>query len=65
MVMESELAISETLTNWLIPLVMAFLSVTLKDLANRRVNLVIGGIFTLLSIIHLIICPLVHIFDNP
>lgn len=39
---------------WFIPLVMAFLSVTLKDEANRRVNLVMGGIFIILNIAHLI-----------
>jgi hypothetical protein len=38
---------------WLVPLVMAFLSLTLKDIANQRVNLVMGGIFTILNIVHL------------
>jgi hypothetical protein len=33
---------------------MAFLSVTLKDLVNRRVNLIVGTIFTILNIFHLI-----------
>ena len=31
---------------WLVPLIMAVLSVTLKDTANRRTNLVLGIIFT-------------------
>jgi len=39
---------------WLIPLVMAFLSVTLKDTANRWANMILGGIFTILNIGHLI-----------
>jgi hypothetical protein len=48
---------------WLIPLVMAFLSLTLKDIANKRINLVIGGIFTILNIGHLfehLVQPSVH-----
>ena len=40
---------------WLVPLTMAFLSVTLKDTANRRANLVMGVGFIPLSIIHFII----------
>ena len=39
---------------WWVPLVMAFLSVTLKDLVNRRLNLVMGAVFTILNIFHLI-----------
>ena len=39
---------------WWVPLVMAFLSVTLKDMINRRLNLVMGTVFTILNIIHLI-----------
>jgi hypothetical protein len=39
---------------WWVPLVMAFLSVTLKDVANRRVNLIMGGIFTVVNIAHFI-----------
>jgi hypothetical protein len=39
---------------WLIPLVMAFLSVTLRDTADRWVNMILGGIFTVLNIGHLI-----------
>ena len=39
---------------WWVPLVMAFLSVTLKDLVNRRLNLVMGAAFTILNIFHLI-----------
>lgn len=39
---------------WLIPLVMAFLSVTLRDAAVRWLNVILGGIFTILNIGHLI-----------
>ncbi len=39
---------------WWVPLVMAFLSVTLKDSANRWVNFVLGIVFTLLNIWHFI-----------
>lgn len=38
---------------WWVPLVMAVLSMTLKDLANRRANIVLGIIFTVLNIFHL------------
>ena len=38
---------------WLIPLAMAFLSVTLKDLANRKANIILGIIFTVFYIGHL------------
>jgi len=55
----------EVFTNWLIPLTMAFLSVTLGDLANRRLNMVLGGLFAVLAIIHIAICPIVHISDHP
>ena len=41
----------------LIPLVMAFLSVTLKDVANRRANLVLGVVYTIINIIHIFGCP--------
>ena len=39
---------------WLIPLTMAYLSVTLKDSANRRANITLGLLFTALNIFHLI-----------
>lgn len=39
---------------WIVPLVMAYLSMTLKDLANRWVNLILSIIFTVLNIFHLI-----------
>ena len=39
---------------WLVPLWLAFLSMTLRDSANRWVNFVLGIIFTLLNIWHLI-----------
>jgi len=38
---------------WLIPLAMAFLSVTLKDVANRKTNIILGIIFTVFYIGHL------------
>jgi hypothetical protein len=39
---------------WWVPLVMAFLTVTLNDLVNRRLNMVMGAAFTILNIFHLI-----------
>lgn len=39
---------------WLVPLIMAFLSVTLKDSANRWANVILGIVFTLLNIFHLV-----------
>ena len=38
---------------WWVPLVMAVLSVTLKDSANRWANFILGIVFTLLNIFHL------------
>ena len=38
---------------WWVPLVMAILSLTLKDSANRWVNFVLGIVFTILNIVHL------------
>ena len=58
-------AIAEAFASWLIPLAMAFLSATLGDLANRNLNMVLGGLYTLLGIIHIAICPLVHISKKP
>lgn len=37
---------------WLIPLIMAFLSVTLKDSVNRWVNIILSFIFTIFNIFH-------------
>jgi len=39
---------------WLVPLTMAFLSVTLKDIANRRVNIIMGITLTAINIFHLL-----------
>ena len=39
---------------WLVPLIMAALSLTLKDSANRSANIVLGIVFTLLNIWHLV-----------
>ena len=38
---------------WLVPLWLAFLSLTLKDSANRWTNFILGIIFTIWSIVHL------------
>lgn len=38
---------------WWVPLVMAVLSLTLKDSANRWVNFVVGIVFTILNIVHI------------
>jgi len=65
MTKNARLAIGEAFTSWLIPLTMAFLSVTLGDLANRSLNMVLGGFFTLFSIIHIALCPVVHISKKP
>jgi hypothetical protein len=39
---------------WLVPLAMAFLTATLRGAANRWTNIVLGIVFTLLNIYHLI-----------
>jgi hypothetical protein len=61
----ARLAIVETFANWLIPSTMAFLSVTLESSANRYLNMVLGGLYILLSIFHLGKCPVVHISNKP
>jgi hypothetical protein len=38
---------------WLIPIAMAFLSMTLKDPVNRRANIILGIVFTIGNIFHL------------
>ena len=38
---------------WWVPLVMTFLSVTLKDSSNRWTNIIVGVVFTGLNIWHL------------
>ena len=52
---------------WLIPLTMAFLSVTLKDLANRRANITMGVVSTALNIFHslyeLMVQPSIHMMQ--
>ncbi len=45
----------------LIPFVMAFLSVTLEDVLNRKVNMIIGVIFVGLNVIHLFGCPVARL----
>jgi len=37
---------------WWVPMVMAVLSLTLKDSANRWANFVVGIVFTILNIVH-------------
>lgn len=39
---------------WLVPLLMAVLSLSLKDTANRQSNLILGTIFTVLNLGHFI-----------
>ena len=41
---------------WLVPLWMAFVTVTMKDSVNRWVNFVVAVIFTILNIGHFLIC---------
>jgi hypothetical protein len=43
MTLLAEISMVETFVNWLIPMTMAFLTVTLGDLWNRRLNIVLGG----------------------
>ena len=61
----ARLAIVEAFANWLIPLTMAFLSVTLGGLANRYLNMVLGGLYILLSIFHVARCPIIHVSNKP
>ena len=61
----ARLAVVETFASWLIPLTMAFLSVTLGGLANRYLNMVLGGLYIVLSIFHIAKCPIVHISNKP
>jgi len=46
---------------WLVPLWLAFVSMTVKDSCNRWTNFVLGIIFTLLNIWHLIM----HLAEGP
>jgi hypothetical protein len=61
----ARLAILEAFVSWLIPLTMAFLSVTLEDLTNSILNMVLGGLYIFYSIFHMAKCPLVHISKKP
>jgi len=62
--MEMDLAIELFMMSlfWLIPLWMAFLSVTLKGSANRWLNMILGIVFTILNIWHITepCCTTVH-----
>ena len=59
------LLIRETLLNWLLPIALAVLSISLRSRVNRILNLVAGVGYTIGGIIHIIVCPLLHISDNP
>lgn len=59
------LATMEAFANWLIPMTMAFLSVTLVGVANRYLNLALGGVYILLSIFHVARCPIIHVSNKP
>jgi hypothetical protein len=59
------LPIGEAFVNWLIPMTMAFLSVTLESLTNRNLNMVLGGLYILLSIFHVAKCPIIHVSNKP
>ena len=54
---------------WLIPFCMAFVTITAKGSSNRRVNLVLGIISTILNIYHFFMCgvPLIQpvLFAEP
>ena len=41
---------------WLIPLIMAVLSLSLKDSANRLANVVLGIVFTIVNVYHFFQC---------
>ena len=43
---------------WLVPLTMAVLSVSLKDLINRWTNIIVGLAAIAFSIAHFVLCPL-------
>lgn len=43
---------------WLVPLTMAVLSVSLKDLINRWTNIIVGVAAIAFSIAHFALCPL-------
>jgi hypothetical protein len=50
---------------WLVPLWLAFVSVTIKDPANRWVNLVVAVIFTILNIWHFFGCGVPLLKGSP
>lgn len=60
LITDGEMQISEVefifsaLFAWLVPLTMAFLSMTLKDLINRRTNIVLGIVISIFNIFHLV-----------
>ena len=49
---------------WLIPFLMAFLTMTLKDSANRWANIIVGVVFVVLNLYHFVehamVEPTVH-----
>ena len=50
---------------WLIPLWMAFATVTLKSASNRRANFVVGIIATVLNIYHFVMCGVPIVQPSP
>jgi len=60
--MDPEQALFMVTLFWLIPLIMAFLSVTLKGSVNRWTNMIVGIVFTIINIWHITepCCNLAH-----
>jgi len=52
--MSAELLLVGAIIDVLVPLVMAFLSLTLKDSINRWLNMLVGGIYAVLEFITLL-----------
>ena len=52
--MTAEVLLVGAIIDVLVPLGMAFLSVTLKDSVNRRLNMLVGGIYVVLESITLV-----------
>ena len=52
--MGAELLLAGAIIDILVPLVMAFLSLTLKDSINRWANILVGGIYAVLEFISLL-----------
>ena len=63
--MPPALAMYETLMNWLIPLSMAYLTLTIGYPLVRKLNMALGLIFTLMGIFHMATCPILHLLEGP